>query len=63
MTDMSESSKVFDVAGGEIAVWLEDAGCVCLKSKNKYNDPVELSEDEALELARILVELVEEMRR
>lgn len=55
----SPSVPVILLAGGEIAVWLDESGCICLKNKNKYNDPVELSEDEALDLARVLVQLAE----
>ena len=52
--------RVYDVAGGEVAVWAEPNGIIALKVTNKYNDPAELTDGGALELARILVQLVEE---
>lgn len=60
---MEEPLTIHEAASGEIAIWIDEAGCICLKSRNKYHDPVELSEDEALELANLLIRLVEEIKR
>jgi hypothetical protein len=48
---MSTDAQVHELAGGEIVVWQEDSGAIMLKCKQKYDDPVELGEEEALELA------------
>jgi hypothetical protein len=46
---------IYLLADGEVAVWYD--GCVCLKTRNKYHDPVELADEEAQELADILLRL------
>ena len=53
---------IHEFSGGEICVWLDESGVICLKSRNKFNDPVELAENEALELAELLKRLVDEQR-
>ena len=47
---------------GEIDVWLEDGGAICLKSRNKNNDPIDMGEDEAEELGNLLLGLVKKAR-
>jgi len=49
---------VYKLAGGEIAVWLD--GCICIKTRNKHNDPFELADDEAKELADLLRRLADQ---
>jgi hypothetical protein len=53
-----QSSKIYKVADGEIEIWLDPAGGICLKAQNKFNDPIELSEHEATSLAELLTLLV-----
>lgn len=53
---MTEKPGVHELAGGEIAVW-DDNGAIMLKVCNAYQDPVELNEEEALELAELLTRL------
>jgi hypothetical protein len=53
---------VHQLAGGEIALWIDAAGVIHIKTKNEYNDPVELNDEEALELSRLLAHLVSESR-
>ena len=55
---MAADTKVYELAGGEIFVWQEDSGVIMLKIEQKYNDPVELGAEEALELADLLTRLV-----
>ncbi len=55
---MNETSKVYKSADGEVTVWYD--GCVCIKTRNKFNDPVELADEEALGLAELLKRLAEE---
>jgi hypothetical protein len=54
---------VYEIASGELAVWLEPGGPICLKIVSKFNDPVELAEHEAMELAELLTKLVQGKRR
>lgn len=49
---MEEKDKVYTLADGEVALWWD--GCVCIKAYTKDGDPVELMDDDALELAEIL---------
>jgi hypothetical protein len=49
---------IHKVADGEIEIWLDPAGSICLKTQNKFNDPIELSEQEAMLLAELLTSLV-----
>jgi hypothetical protein len=58
-----QKPEVFEIAGGDIDVWVDAGGVICLKVRNKFNDPVELAEHEALELGNLLIRLVEELRR
>jgi len=52
---MEEENGVFYFEGREIAVWMD--GCICIKTRNKYNDPIELSDEEAIDLANLLIRL------
>jgi hypothetical protein len=54
---MEQKGRVYLFEGGEVAVWWD--GCVCIKTDNRNHDPVELSEDEGLELAKVLKYLTE----
>ena len=59
---MASDTRVHELAGGEICVWQEESGVIMLKVQQKYNDPVELGEEDALELAELLTRLVNEAR-
>ena len=60
---MSEQeSGFYEIAGGEIHVWVDPGGAICLKVRNEFKDPVELAEHEALALANLLIRLVQEQR-
>jgi hypothetical protein len=54
--------EVFKFSDGEVAVWYDD--CVCIKAVTRapHYDPVELTEDEAVELAETLLRLAKENR-
>ena len=54
--------RVYELAGGEIDVWVDPGGAICLKTRNQFNDPIELAEHEALALAELLTKLVKEQR-
>ena len=49
-------------ASGEVMIWLDPSGVICLKTVNPHNDPVELAEHEALEIAEALTRLVRAQR-
>lgn len=54
--------KIFEVANGDIDVWLDESGVIFLKVRTKFDDPVELGEREALALAHLLLELVDKQQ-
>ena len=54
---MPADTQVHELAGGEICVWQEESGVIMLKTHQKYNDPIELGEEDALELADLLTRL------
>jgi hypothetical protein len=56
------TSHVYELAGGEIDVWVDPGGAICIKTRNQFNDPIELAEHEALALADLLTKLVKEQR-
>ena len=59
---MMEQQKphIYEVADGDIDVWVDPGGAICLKVR--INDPAELAEHEAIELAELLIRLVKEQR-
>ncbi len=59
-----ENSKpvLHEVAGGAICVWVDDGGGICIKNRDPHGDPVELAEHEALALANLLIQLVNDLR-
>ena len=50
-------TAVHELAGGDVVLWSVD-GTVHIKATNKYNDPVELSEQDSLELSALLARIV-----
>ncbi|WP_157008140.1 hypothetical protein [Xenophilus azovorans] len=50
---------VYEFANGEINVWVDPGGAICIKTRNEFNDPVELAEHDALALAELLIALAE----
>lgn len=51
-----------EFASGEVMIWLDPSGAICLKTVTPHNDPVELAEHEALEIAEALTRLVRTQR-
>ena len=50
-----KNDDVFKVAGGDVYCWAEAGSSVMLKAVTGYGDPVELSSEEAIELANALL--------
>ena len=59
----NQPPRVYELASGEIDVWIDPGGAICLKTRNQFNDPIELAEHEALALAELLAKLVKELRQ
>jgi hypothetical protein len=51
-----ETSLTYEIAGGSLALWLDEAGAIKLKVRES-TDAVELAEHEALGLASVLMRL------
>ncbi len=51
----------FELDGGELRIWIEQDISICMKAVTRYGDPVELSEDEAMEVAKSLIEMVKRL--
>jgi hypothetical protein len=51
---------LYELAGGDIAVWAEESGAIMLKVREPFGDPVELSEEDALALGTLLVRLAKD---
>lgn len=60
MSDSKNSTEIFEMASGDISVWVD--GGIHLKVNSKFKDPVELGESGALELGELLVRLANEQR-
>lgn len=51
---------IYELAGGNITVWSEESGAIMLKVREPFGDPVELGEEDALELGALLVRLAKD---
>ena len=51
---------VHELAGGDITVWFDESGAIMLKVREPFGDPVELGEEEALELGELLIRLAKD---
>jgi len=54
---MNSDSEVMSIADGQITLWTADERSIHLKAISSHGDPVELSAEEARELARELLRL------
>lgn len=52
-------NSVHEVAGDEILVWLESPSVVRIKSLNLYDDPIDMGEGEAEDLAATIAKLLD----
>lgn len=51
------TTPVYELADGDITVWVEESGAIMLKVREPFGDPVELGEQDAHELGALLVRL------
>ncbi len=58
-TGMSNST-LYELARSDIAVWAKESGAILLKVREPFGDPVELGEEQALELGELLVRRAKE---
>jgi hypothetical protein len=56
------TNDYFKLAGDQVSLWLDPTGGICIQLHEPFNDPVELAEHEALELAEVLTRLVQKQR-
>jgi hypothetical protein len=55
-----ETNPIYEIAGGDVTLWLDDCGSIMLKVREPFGDPLELNEHEALELAELLTRLAKQ---
>jgi hypothetical protein len=58
---MTEPTKTFTLAGGELVLWAEPGGSVMIKVLSDRRDPIELGEGEVEELIAVLTTLSQEL--
>jgi hypothetical protein len=58
---MSEKNQIFSGANGEACCWVEQESSIMLKAFSSFSDPVELSKEEAIALARALLKAADEV--
>jgi len=51
---------IYELAGGDITVWAEESGVIMLKVREPFGDPIELGEEDALELGALLLRLAKD---
>ena len=55
-----ETSLTYEIAGGSVALWLDEAGAIVLKVREPVGEGVHLAEHEAVGLAALLMRLTME---
>lgn len=58
-----EKPEVFNVSDGDVYCWAEQESSVMLKAVTKYGDPVELTKQEAVDLAHAILKAAEKVCR
>jgi len=54
-------ATVYEAASGDINVWVNEGGALSLKVREPFGDPIELNEQDAIELSDLLRKLVREI--
>ena len=52
---MEENNKILKFSDGDVVIWAD--GGIMIKALTSYGDPVELSDEEAIELGEALIKL------
>jgi hypothetical protein len=56
------SNRSVHTVSDHVSLWIDPVGSSHIKTNDPYGDPVELTEEDAEELATILTKLVHELR-
>jgi hypothetical protein len=59
--NMSNKRQIQKFAGGEVYFWLEQDSSIHLKAVSAHDDPVELTADEAREIASALISTAQKL--
>ena len=54
---MADADRVKKFSDGEVRLWIEQESSIHIKAVTQYGDPVELTEHEAEELGKTLIEM------
>jgi hypothetical protein len=54
LSQFHEGDEYFESSDGAIRIWIEQGTSIQVKAITKTDDPVEISADEALEIAEVL---------
>jgi hypothetical protein len=54
---IDSTTDYFESSDGDVRVWIEQGSAIHIKAISEHNDPVELTAEQALELARVLQRL------
>ncbi|WOE82268.1 hypothetical protein RZO07_13950 [Pseudomonas protegens] len=54
---IDRTTDYFESSDGDVRLWIEQGSAIHLKAISPYNDPVELTAEQALELAQALQRL------
>jgi hypothetical protein len=57
MTETTKNDHFRRLANGDVCVWINEGGAITIKVNDEFGPP-ELAEDEALEIAAALIDLV-----
>jgi hypothetical protein len=54
---IDSTTDYFESSDGDVRVWIEQGSAIHIKAISEHNDPVELTAEQALELAQVLQRL------
>lgn len=56
------NENYYEINDGELRVWIEQSALICIKSVTECGDPVELTGDQAEELAEYLLKFAKKIK-
>ena len=59
---MATDEALYTIAD-QVTLWIAPGGSIHIKTREPHGDPVELAEEQALELAAILTKLAEKLQQ